>query len=224
MDILVIEDDPHVAAALRRGLEAEGYSVEHAADGLHGLQLALRHTYMAIVLDIMLPGVHGYRICAELRRAGVHTPILMLTAKDGEYDQAEGLDTGADDYLCKPFSYVVFLARLRALIRRGGTRDTVLRADDLWLDQSARRCGRGETEIRLTGQEFAVLHCLLRSAGQVLSKLEILDDAWDMAYDGDPGIVQVYISLLRRKVDQPFGRRSIQTVRRAGYRLTADGA
>ncbi|MGA5135265.1 response regulator transcription factor [Streptomyces olivoreticuli] len=224
MNILVVEDDPQVAAALRRGLEAEGYVVEQAADGLLGLQMGTRHPYQAIVLDIMLPGVHGYRVCAELRKAGVETPILMLTAKDGEYDEAEGLDTGADDYLRKPFSYVVFLARLRALIRRGGTRDGVLRAGDLWLNPVARRCGRDEMEIRLTSQEFAVLHCLIRSAGQVLSKAEILDDAWDMAFDGDPAIVEVYISTLRRKIDHPFGRRGIETVRGAGYRLVADGA
>ncbi|KOT93222.1 transcriptional regulator [Streptomyces sp. NRRL F-5755] len=225
MNVLVVEDDPQIAAVIRRGLEAEGYTVEHAADGPTGLRLGLKHPFRAIVLDIMLPGIHGYRVCAELRAAGVNTPVLMLTAKDGEYDEAEGLDIGADDYLRKPFSYVVLLARLRALIRRGGsTGDGVLRAGDLWLDTAGRRCGRGEQEIALTGQEFAVLRCLIRAPGQVLSKAEILDDAWDMAYNGAPSIVEVYISMLRRKIDHPFGQHSIETVRGAGYRLVADGA
>ncbi|MFJ8314138.1 MULTISPECIES: response regulator transcription factor [unclassified Streptomyces] len=226
MEILVVEDDQQVAAALRRGLEAEGYVVDIAADGITGLRLAERHQYQAVVLDIMLPGLNGYRVCAELRKAGVATPILMLTAKDGEYDEAEGLDTGADDYLTKPFSYVVFMARLRALIRRGGATapDKVLHAGDLWLDPGARRCGRGETQISLTTREFEVLLCLARSGGQVRSKTEILGEVWDMAYDSGPAIVEVYISTLRRKVDAPFGRHSIETVRGAGYRLANDGA
>ncbi|WP_372412449.1 response regulator transcription factor [Streptomyces luteireticuli] len=223
MNILVVEDDPEVGAALRRGLEAEGYTVELATDGLTGLQLAQRRPYHAIILDVLLPGVHGYRVCAELRAAGVHTPVLMLTAKDGEHDQAEGLDTGADDYLTKPFSYVVLCARLRALIRRGGTTTGTLRCGDLWLDAVARRCGRGDTEIALTAREFAVLTCLAQAPGTVMSKTDILDEVWDMAYDGGPSIVEVYISTLRRKIDAPFGRRSIETVRGAGYRLVDNG-
>lgn len=224
MSILVVEDDPQVGAALRRGLEAEGYAVDHATDGLTGLQLAQRRSYQAIILDIMLPGVHGYRVCAELRAAGVHTPVLMLTAKDGEHDEAEGLDTGADDYLTKPFSYVVLCARLRALIRRGGgTGGGTLRHGDLWLDPVTRRCGRGESEVAVTAREFAVLKCLLQTPGAVLSKTDILDEVWDVAYAGGPGIVEVYISTLRRKIDTPFGRHSIETVRGAGYRLVEDG-
>ncbi|MGW5115259.1 response regulator transcription factor [Streptomyces noursei] len=224
MDILVVEDDPQVSAALRRGLEAEGYTVEHAADGLTGLQLAQRRHYQAIILDVMLPSVHGYRVCAELRAAGVDTPVLMLTAKDGEHDEAEGLDTGADDYLTKPFSYVVLCARLRALIRRGaGSGGGLLRCGDLWLDPASRRSGRGKTEVALTTREFAVLRCLIQSPSTVVAKTEILDEVWDMAYDGGTAIVEVYVSTLRRKIDAPFGRHSIETVRGAGYRLVDDG-
>jgi DNA-binding response OmpR family regulator len=224
VDILVVEDDPQVAAAVRRGLEAEDFSVELTADGISGLRLARRNAYRAIILDVMLPGLNGYKVCAELRRLGVTTPVMMLTAKDGEYDEAEGLDTGADDYLTKPFHYVVFLARLRALIRRGGTGDPVLRVGDLWVDPRTHRCGRGPTEVRLTAREFAVLSCLARSPGHVLSKLEILDEVWDMAYEGDGSIVEVYISALRRKVDAAFERHSIETVRGVGYRLVEDDA
>ncbi|MER5564388.1 response regulator transcription factor [Streptomyces sp. NPDC002506] len=227
MEILVVEDDQQVATALRRGLEAEGYTVDIASDGITGLRLAERHAYQVVVLDIMLPGLNGYRVCAELRKAGMATPILMLSAKNGEYDEAEGLDTGADDYLTKPFSYVVFTARLRALIRRAGTGaapDTVMHAGDLWLDPGARRCGRGEAQISLTTREFDVLLCLARSGGQVRSKTEILGEVWDMAYDSGPAIVEVYVSALRRKIDAPFGRHSIETVRGAGYRLAGDGA
>ncbi|MFH8349974.1 response regulator transcription factor [Streptomyces sp. NPDC018045] len=223
MDILVVEDDPLVSAALRRGLETEGYRVEHADDGLTGLRLALRHPYQAIVLDLMLPGVDGYRLCAELRKAGVTTPVLMLTAKDGEYDQADGLDTGADDYLTKPFSYVILLARLRALIRRGATGpDPVVRCGDLWLDTATRRCGRGDEEVALTAREFAILACLARADGDVVSKLAILDEVWDMSYEGGTAVVEVHVSALRRKIDTPFARHSIETVRGAGYRLIDD--
>ncbi|WP_344020651.1 response regulator transcription factor [Streptomyces luteireticuli] len=227
MDILVIEDDRQIGSALRQGLRGEGYTVEHVTDGLTGLQLALQHPYKAIILDVMLPGVHGYRVCAELRRSGVSTPVLMLTAKDGEYDEAEGLDTGADDYLTKPFSYVVLLARLRALIRRGGEGGSAggpLRAGDLWLDPATHRCGRGEQEIALTARELMVLACLARGRGQVVAKQDVLDEVWDPAYQGGTSIVEVYISTLRRKIDAPFGRRSIETVHGAGYRLVDDGA
>ncbi|MFD9637092.1 response regulator transcription factor [Streptomyces violascens] len=227
MDILVIEDDLQIGSALREGLRGEGYSVEHVTDGLTGLQLAQQHPYQVIVLDVMLPGVHGYRVCAELRRSGVTTPILMLTAKDGEYDEAEGLDTGADDYLTKPFSYVVLLARLRALIRRrgeSGAGGRLLRAGDLWLDTGTLRCGRGEQEIALTARELMVLAVLARAGGQVVAKQDVLDEVWDHAYDGGTSIIEVYVSNLRRKIDAPFGRRSIETVHGAGYRLVDDSA
>ncbi|MFJ8625520.1 response regulator transcription factor [Kitasatospora sp. NPDC093550] len=221
MEILVVEDDAQVAAAVRRGLEAEGYTVDLAPDGLTGLRLARRHAYRAIVLDIMLPGLNGYKVCEALRADGVTTPILMLTAKDGEYDEAEGLDTGADDYLTKPFSYMVFLARLRALIRRSQTPGPLLRVGDLWLDPAGRRCGRGGAEITLTEREFGVLRCLAEHPGEVLSKRRIVDEVWDIAFDGEESIVEVYVSMLRRKVDNPFGVRSITTVRGVGYRLEA---
>jgi DNA-binding response OmpR family regulator len=224
MRLLIVEDEKRLAAALARGLAAEGFAVDVAHDGTEGLHLATTQDYDLIVLDIMLPGMNGYRVCAALRAAGDETPVLMLTAKDGEYDEAEGLDTGADDYLTKPFSYVVLLARVRALLRRrtrGGA--TVLRLGDLTVDPGARRCLRGEREIALTAKEFAVLEQLAVRAGQVVSKSEILEHVWDFAYEGDPNIVEVYISALRRKIDAPFGRRSITTVRGAGYRLAADG-
>ncbi|MFI6689519.1 response regulator transcription factor [Streptomyces sp. NPDC050485] len=226
MDILVIEDDLQIGNALREGLRSEGYTVEHVTDGLTGLQLAQQHPYQAIILDVMLPGVHGYRVCAELRKSRVTTPILMLTAKDGEYDEAEGLDTGADDYLTKPFSYVVLLARLRALIRRSGEAETgrgLMRAGDLWLDTTTFRCGRGEQEIALTARELMVLACLARGRGQVVAKQDILHEVWDHAYAGGTAIIEVYISHLRRKIDAPFGRHSIETVHGAGYRLVDDG-
>lgn len=215
----MVEDDPQVAAAVRRGLEAEGYTVDLAPDGLTGLRLAQRHAYRAIVLDIMLPGLNGYKVCEALREGGSTTPILMLTAKDGEYDEAEGLDTGADDYLTKPFSYLVFLARLRALLRRSATPGALLRVGGLWMDPAARRCGRDNAEITLTEREFAVLRFLAEHPGEVLSKRRIVDEVWDIAFDGAESIVEVYISMLRRKVDTPFGLRSITTVRGAGYRL-----
>jgi DNA-binding response OmpR family regulator len=175
-----------------------------------------------IVLDVMLPRVNGYTVCARLRAAENWTPILMLTAKDGVHDEAEALDTGADDYLSKPFSYVVLLARLRALVRRGGTaRPVSISVGDLTLDPAGLRCRRGEVDIALTPKEFAVLHGLARRPGQVVSKRELLAQAWDFAFDGDPNIVEVYVSALRRKIDAPFGRTSLVTVRGAGYRLEA---
>ncbi|WP_141355652.1 response regulator transcription factor [Streptomyces sp. 6-11-2] len=223
MRLLIVEDEKRLATALARGLAAEGFAVELAHDGLTGLHMTQERDYDLIVLDIMLPGLNGYRICAQLRAAGDDTPILMLTAKDGEYDEAEGLDTGADDYLTKPFSYVVLQARIRALLRRrtrGGS--PVLRIGDLTVDPAARRVERAGADVTLTAKEFAVLEHLALRAGQVVSKTDILDHVWDFAYDGDPNIVEVYISALRRKIDVPFGRRSITTVRGAGYRLEAD--
>ncbi|MFI0355897.1 response regulator transcription factor [Actinomadura sp. 9N407] len=225
MRLLIVEDEKRLATSLAGGLAAEGFAVEVVHDGLSGLRRALDGEYDLIVLDIMLPGMNGYRVCAELRAAGDDTPILMLTAKDGEYDEAEGLDTGADDYLTKPFSYVVLVARIRALLRRrarGGGLPAIT-VGDLTVDPGARRALRGDAEVELTAKEFAVLEYLALNAGQVISKAQIMEHVWDFAYDGDPNIVEVYVSALRRKLDAPFGRRSIQTVRGAGYRLAADG-
>lgn len=224
MRLLIVEDEKRLATSLARGLTAEGFVVEAVHDGAEGLHLALGGGYDLIVLDIMLPGMNGYRVCAELRAAGDETPILMLTAKDGEYDEAEGLDTGADDYLTKPFSYVVLVARVRALLRRrtrGAAPAIVL--GDLTVDPAARRVFRGDAEVELTAKEFAVLEHLAANAGQVVSKAQIMEAVWDFAYDGDPNIVEVYVSALRRKLDVPFGCRSITTVRGAGYRLARDG-
>jgi DNA-binding response OmpR family regulator len=224
MRALVVEDERRLAAGLRNGLEAEGFAVDVALDGTDGLWMAREHPYDAIVLDIMLPGVNGYRICETLRREGIWTPILMLTAKGGEWDQVEALDTGADDYLTKPFSYAVLVARLRALLRRGAPqRPAVLEAGDLRLDPSARRASRGDVEVELTPREFALLEFLLRRRGEVLSKREILQHVWDYDFEGDPNIVEVYVRRLRIKLDRPFGRDTIHTLRGAGYRLAAHG-
>ncbi|GLZ80891.1 DNA-binding response regulator [Actinorhabdospora filicis] len=224
MRLLIVEDEKRLARVLADGLGAEGHAVDLAHDGRAGLTLALREPYDAIVLDIMLPLMNGYQVCAALREAGIATPVLMLTAKDGEYDEAEGLDTGADDYLTKPFSYVVLKARLRALMRRGTVvAPTVWRFGDLVVDPAARTCARGTSPITLTAKEFAVLEHMARHAGRVVPKTEILDHVWDHAYEGDVNIVEVYISNLRRKIDAPFGRAAIITLRGAGYRLAVDG-
>ena len=222
--MLLVEDDKKIATAVKRGLEAEGFTVDVAFDGPHGLWLATEGAYDAILLDIMLPGRNGYRICADLREAGDWTPILMLTAKDGEFDEAEALDTGADDYLTKPFSFVVLVARIRALLRRAtGTRPAPVAAGDLRIDPGERRAWRGDIEIDLTSRQFDVLEFLVRRAGQVLSKTEILDGVWEYGFEGDPNIVEVYIRRLRTRIDEPFDRHSIETIRGAGYRLTTDG-
>ncbi|MEU9374266.1 response regulator transcription factor [Streptomyces sp. NPDC048255] len=224
MRVLVVEDERRLAVALQRGLQSEGFSVDVAHDGLQGLWMAGEHDYDLIVLDIMLPGLNGYRVCAKLRAAGNESGILMLTAKDGEYDEAEALDTGADDFLSKPFSYLVLVARLRALGRRtGGRRPQVMRCGDLVVDPARRSCSRGGTEIRLTAREFAVLECLARRSGEVVPKRDILEQVWDSAFDGDPNVVEVHVSAVRRKIDAPFGRAALETVRGAGYRLAADG-
>ncbi|MFE3120201.1 response regulator transcription factor [Streptomyces niveus] len=219
MRLLIVEDEKRLAVSLARGLRAEGFAVDVVHDGLEGLHLAGEGAYDLIVLDIMLPGMNGYRVCAALRAAGNDVPILMLTAKDGEYDEAEGLDTGADDYLTKPFSYVVLVARVKALLRRRGSAGAspVLRIGTLTVDTAARRVHREETEVTLTAKEFAVLEQLAVRAGQIVGKPEILEHVWDFAYDGDPNIIEVYISALRRKL----GATTIQTVRGAGYRLVA---
>ncbi|WP_329040672.1 response regulator transcription factor [Streptomyces sp. NBC_00178] len=218
MRLLIVEDEKRLATSLARGLTAEGFAVDVVHDGLEGLHRAGEGVHDLVVLDIMLPGMNGYRICAALRAAGHETPILMLTAKDGEYDEAEGLDTGADDYLTKPFSYVVLVARIRALLRRrGGSASPVLDAGPLRMDTAARRVHLDGEEVTLTAKEFAVLEQLVLRAGEVVSKADILEHVWDFAYDGDPNIVEVYISTLRRKL----GAASIRTVRGAGYRLEA---
>ena len=223
MRLLVVEDDDRLSGLLRSGLGAEGFAVDVARDGRDGLWLATENVYDAVLLDVMLPQLNGYTVCRRLREAENWVPIMMLTAKDGEYDEAEALDTGADDYLSKPFSYVVLLARLRALVRRGGReRPVVLTVGDLVVDPAGLRCRRGEHQVALTPKEFAVLHALARRAGEGVSKRELLAQAWDFAYDGVPSIVEVYVSALRRKIDAPFGRTSLVTVRGAGYRL--DGA
>jgi DNA-binding response OmpR family regulator len=222
--LLVVEDEVRLARALREGLQGDGFVVDVAHSGPRGLELARSGTYDGIVLDVLLPGLSGYRIVESLRAEGNWVPVLMLSAKDGEYDQADGLDLGADDYLTKPFSYVVLLARLRALLRRGvRERPVVLTAGDLRLDPASRRVSRAEVEVALTAREFALLEYLLRNAGRVVSKTEILDHVWDAAERIDPNTVEVYVGYLRRKVDVPFGRRALETVRGAGYRLAVDG-
>jgi len=222
--LLVVEDEARLARALQRGLAAEGYVVDVAADGPSGLEAARHEAYDAVVLDIMLPGLSGYRIVRALREEGNWVPVLMLSAKDGEYDQADGLDLGADDYLTKPFSFVVLLARLRALLRRGAReRPAVLTAGTLRLDPATRQVTRGEAEIALTAREFALLEYLMRNSDRVVTKTELLDHVWDAAADTDANLVEVYVGYLRRKIDAPFGCQSLRTIRGAGYRLVADG-
>ncbi|MGH9014998.1 MAG: response regulator transcription factor [Acidimicrobiia bacterium] len=224
MRVLVVEDEKRLAAGLKKGLEAEGFAVDVALDGTDGLWMAREHPYDMILLDIMLPGVNGFRICSTLREDRNWTPILMLTAKDGEFDEAEALDSGADDYLTKPFSYVVLVARIRALLRRGvRQRPAVLEAGDLRLDPAVRRASRAEIELELTSRETSLLEFLLRRRGEVVSKREILEHVWDYDFEGDPNIVEVYVRRLRNKLDRPFARAAIETIRGAGYRLAADG-
>lgn len=225
MRILLVDDEVRLADGIRRGLEAEGMVVDVAHNGVDGLARARDHDYDAIVLDVMMPGMSGYRVCQALRTEGDWTPVLFLTAKDGEWDEVEGLDTGADDWLTKPFSYPVLVARLRALVRRGvRERPAVLQAGDLRLDPAARRVFRGDTEVSLTARELAVLDFLLRRRDEVVTKAEIIANVWGADFDGDANIVEVYIGHLRSKVDRPFGRDSIQTVRGAGYRLVGRDA
>jgi DNA-binding response OmpR family regulator len=224
MRVLVVEDETRLAEGLRRGFEAEGFAVDLAANGTDGLWLARENEYSVIVLDIMLPGLSGYRICETLRSERNWTPILMLTAKDGEWDQVEALDTGADDYLTKPFSYAVLLARVRALIRRGaGDRPTVLEAGDVRVDPASKTVWRGESVIDLTAREFSVLEYLMRRKGEVVSKREVLDNVWDSDFEGDSNIVEVYVRHLRNKLDRPFEREAIETLRGSGYRLASNG-
>ncbi|WP_432512376.1 response regulator transcription factor [Kineococcus sp. SYSU DK001] len=224
MKLLLVDDETRLADTIRRGLEAEGATVDVAHDGPTGYRRALTGAYDVLVLDLMLPGRNGYEVCRDLRTAGVWTPVLVLTAKDGEYDQVDAFDLGADDYLTKPFSFPVLLARLRALHRRGAPeRPVVLTAGDLTLDPGTRRVHRGDTEITLTTREFALLEHLLRHRDDVLSKQDLLDAVWDTTVVTDPNVVEVYIRYLRKKIDIPYGRHALQTVRGAGYRLAADG-
>jgi DNA-binding response OmpR family regulator len=221
--VLVVEDERRLAATLKWGLESHAFTVDVVHDGRDALWLAQEEAYAAIVLDLMLPGLNGYKVCAQLRRAGNHTPILMLTAKDGELDEVEGLETGADDYLTKPFSYRVLLARLRTLTRRGRPAPVILAFGDLVIDPGARTCRRGATPIELTAREFGVLECLASRPDQAVRKADILAQVWDAHYAGDVNVVEVHVSALRRKLDQPFGRRSIITVRGMGYLLDGRG-
>jgi two-component system OmpR family response regulator len=222
--VLVIDDEVRLARAVARGLRAEDFTVDLAHDGITGRDAAMSGAYDAIVLDIMLPGLQGYRVLEELRAAQVRTPILMLTAKDGEYDEADAFDLGVDDYLTKPFSFVVLVARLRALVRRAAAlRPTVLRAGDLVLDGARHKVTRSGTEVPLTPREFDLLAYLMRNADAVLSKTNILQAVWDEAFDGDVNNVEIYVSYLRKKIDLPFGRQSILTVRGAGYLFAPGG-
>jgi two-component system, OmpR family, response regulator len=222
MRVLVVEDEPRLATSLRTGLEAEGFAVDVAPDGGEALWFARENEYDAILLDIMLPVLNGYKVCETLRAEKNWTPILMLTAKDGMWDQVEALDTGADDYVTKPFSFEILLARLRSLLRRGAhERPTRLVVGDLVLDPASRRASRGEVQLTLTSRELSLLEFMMRRQGDVVSRQQILAHVWDYNFEGDPNIIEVYIARLRRKIDRPFGRESIETVRGSGYRLTA---
>jgi DNA-binding response OmpR family regulator len=224
MRVLIVEDEKGLAESMRRGLVAEGFVVDLVHDGVAGLRSASEFTYDVAILDIMLPGLNGYKVCQTLREDGVWTPILMLTAKDGEWDEVEALDMGADDFLTKPFSHAVLVARLRSLLRRGAQeRPAVLEAGDLGLDPASRRAWRGDVELDLTAREFALLEFLMRRRGDVASKREILEHVWDYDFEGDPNIVEVYVRHLRNKLDRPFGRQAIETLRGSGYRLARDG-
>ncbi|MEL6985315.1 MAG: response regulator transcription factor [Actinomycetota bacterium] len=220
MRVLLVEDETTLADSVQRGLAADGLAVDHVSDGLDGLWRAREGAYDAIILDIMLPGMNGYEICRTLRTEGVWTPILMLTAKDGEYDEADAFELGADDYLRKPFSHVVLVARLRSLVRRTRPeRAPNLTVDDLIVDPTAMTCSRNGTSIELTPREFSVLAALLRRAPDVVAKQDLIDAVWGMDFEGDPNIVEVYVGYLRRKIDRPFGTETVQTVRGVGYRV-----
>jgi two-component system, OmpR family, response regulator len=224
MRILVVEDELKMANLLRRGLVEEGHAVDVARTGDDALWMAQAAELDAIVLDLMLPGMDGVEVCRRIRENGVWAPVLMLTARDGVEDRVAGLDAGADDYLAKPFSFAELLARLRALVRRGaGERPAVLEVGDLRLDPATRQVWRGETAVHLSPKEFALLETLMRRPGQVLSRLQLLEHAWDYAYENRSNVVDVYIRYLRGKIDRPFGRDSVETVRGVGYRLRRDG-
>jgi two-component system OmpR family response regulator len=224
MRVLVVEDELKMAALIRRGLVEEGHGADVAATGEDALWMAQAHPYDAIVLDVMLPRLGGFETCKQLRDVGVWAPVLMLTARDAVDDRVAGLDAGADDYLTKPFSFAELLARLRALARRGSVeRPAVVEAGDLRLDPASRRTWRGEYEIQLSPKEFALLETFMRRPGQVLTRLQLLEHAWDFAYENRSNVVDVYVRYLREKIDRPFGTDSIETVRGVGYRLRAEG-
>jgi two-component system OmpR family response regulator len=220
MRVLVVEDEVKMAGLLKRGLEEEGYAVDVARTGSEAVWLGTESPYDAIVLDVMLPDVDGFEVCRQLRAGGRWAPVLMLTARDAVPDRVAGLDAGADDYLTKPFSFTELFARLRALVRRGANeRPAVLRSGDLALDPATKRVTRGGAAVDLTPKEFSLLEYFLRHTGEVLTRSRIIEHVWDFAYDGDSNVVDVYVRYLREKVDRPFGRRSIETVRGTGYRL-----
>jgi two-component system OmpR family response regulator len=222
--LLVVEDDLKMASLLKRGLEREGYAVDVAGSGDQALWAGTEFPYDAVVLDAMIPAPDGFEVCRRLRESGRWMPVMMLTARDAVDDRVRGLDAGADDYLVKPFSFAEFFARLRALLRRDvGERPVVLRAGELRLDPATKTVRRLQTSIALSAKEFALLEFFMRHKGEVLSRTQILDHVWDFAYDGTSNVVEVYIRYLRQKIDRPFDRQSIETVRGSGYRLRADG-
>jgi two-component system, OmpR family, response regulator len=224
MRLLIVEDDVKMAALVRRGLAEEGAAVDVARSGEDALWMAASAPYDAVVLDVMLPGIDGFETCRRLRADGVWTPVLLLTARDAVEDRVAGLDGGADDYLTKPFSFAELSARLRALVRRGAKeRPAVLEAGDLRLDPATRQAWRGGERIELSTKEFALLEAFMRRPGEVLSRLDLLEHAWDFGYENRSNVIDVYVRYLREKVDRPFGVKSIETVRGAGYRLRADG-
>ncbi len=219
----MVEDDKQLAAGLRRGLEAEGYAVDVALGAVEGEWFATENAYDALVVDVMLPGLTGDVLCARRRDAGDWTPILMLTARSGPEQETRALDAGADDFLAKPFSFMVLTARLRALLRRGSAqRPAVLEVGDLRLDPAKHQVWRGDAPVALTPRQFALLEFFMRRPDEVLSKAAILEHVWDFAFDGHPNIVEVYVRQLRQRIDEPFGRSSLQTVRLVGYRLVDD--
>jgi two-component system OmpR family response regulator len=225
MRVLIVEDELKMASLVRRGLTEEGHAADIAATGDDALWMADAHPYDAIVLDVMLPGRNGFETCRELRKQGVWAPVLMLTARDSVDDRVAGLDAGADDYLTKPFSFAELLARLRALVRRGRVeRPTVVVVGDLRLDPASRKVWRGEQEIHLSPKEFALLEAFMRRPGQALSRLQLLEHAWDFAYENRSNVIDVYVRYLREKIDRPFGVRSLETVRGVGYRLREETA
>jgi two-component system, OmpR family, response regulator len=220
MRVLVVEDEPRMASLIRRGLLEEGHAADVASTGEDAVWMAQAHPYDAIVLDVMLPRLNGFETCRALRSAGVWSPVLMLTARDAVESRVAGLDVGADDYLTRPFSFAELLARLRALARRGGVeRPATIEVDDLRLDPATRRVWRGGQEIDLSPKEFALLETFMRRPDQVLTRLQLLEHAWDFAYENRSNVVDVYVRYLREKIDRPFGSSSLETVRGVGYRL-----
>ncbi len=223
MKILLVEDEQRLAGVVKEGLVSEGFSVDIVSDGITGLWAATSNPYDAIVLDIMLPGLNGYDVLKQLRNRKVWTPVLMLTAKDGEFDQTDAFDLGADDYLTKPFSFLILMARLRALVRRGAPeRPVLITVGTLVLDPARRAVARGGVPVTLTAREYGLLLYLMRNAGDVVSKAQILDNVWDSAYEGSDNIVEVYVGYLRKKLDAPFSLSTLHTIRGLGYRLDAD--